>query len=286
VPPAHTMTPARILSELLGYHPEAPSLLAEASHRQALAAQSAAAAGQAFATTQAARVCYEELRHKLDPRGHRPLHFGSGLVLLAAMGAILAVLDGIELITVLSAKMAVAATIAAMAVWLTGAWLAALATRERHRALLAAIFAGAIALSLLLAALHGLPTLSGWPRAWADVGVGVLSAVLITVLTAGAAVLIARMEPASVFLARRRWQDAHSVHVAAVRLQRADVEAASVAKQSWLGLVRTHATAVAGEGGEQLAQDTLTLASALQEVRQTSLDPPYRRATRGAANAP
>jgi membrane-bound metal-dependent hydrolase YbcI (DUF457 family) len=270
---AHTMTPARILGELLASHAEAPSLLAEASHRQALAAESAAAAGQAFAAAQAARVSYEELRHRLDPRGHRSLHFGTGLVLLAAMGAILAVLDGIELITVLTAKMAVPATIAAMAVWLTGAWLAALGTRERHRALVAAIIAGAIVLSLILAVLHGLPALSGWPAVWADVGVGVLSAVLITVLTAGAAVLIARMEPASVFLARRRWQHAHSAHEAAAKLQRADAEAASVAKQSWLGLVRTHASAVAGEGGEQVVQDTLTLASALQEAGRPSLDP-------------
>jgi hypothetical protein len=274
VPYAHTMTPARILSELLASHPEAPSLLAEASHRQTLAAQSEAAAGRAFAAAQAARVCYEELRHRLDPRGHRSMHFGSGFALLAAMGAILAVLDGIELITVLPAKMAIPATIAAMAVWLTGAWLAALATREGNRTLVAAIIAGAITLSLLLAALHGLPTLSGWPAVWTGVAVGVLSAVLITALTAGAAVLIARMEPATVFLARRRWQHAHSAHEVAAKLQSADAEAASVAKQSWLGLVRTHAAVVAGDGSEQVVQDTLTLASALQEVHRPSLDPP------------
>ena len=271
MPSAHTTTPARILSELLASHPEAPSLLAEASHRQTLAAQSEAAAGRAFAGAQAARVCYEELRHRLDPRGHRPMHFGSGLALLAAMAAILAVLDGIELSTVLPAKMAIPATIAAMAVWLTGAWLSALAPREGHRTLVAAIIAGAIALSLLLAALHGLPTLSGWVAIWAGVGVGVLSAVLITVLTAGAAVLIARMEPASVFLARRRWQRAYSAHEVAAKLQRADAEAASVAKQSWLGLVRAYATVVAGDGGEQVVQDTLTLASAVQEVPRPSL---------------
>ena len=133
MPSAHTTTPPRILSDLLASHPEAPSLLAEASHRQALAAQSAAAASQAFETEQAARVRCEELRHRLDPRGRRPMHFGTGLVLLAAMGAILAVLDGVELITVLTPKTAIPTAIAATAVWLTGAWLAALATRERRR---------------------------------------------------------------------------------------------------------------------------------------------------------
>lgn len=271
---AHATTPVQILSDLLASHPEAPSLLAEASHRQGLAAQSAAAADRAFAAAQAVRVGYEELRHRLDPRGYRPLHFGSGLVLLAAMGGILAVLDGIELMTVVPPEMAVPATIAAIAVWLTGAWLAALAAREGRRALVAATIAGAIALSLLLAALHGLPLLSGLLAVWADVGVGVLSAVLITVLTAGAAVLIARMEPASVFLSRRRWQRARSSHQAAARLQHADAEAASVAKQSWLALVRTYATVVTGEGGEQAVHDILALASVLQDARQPSLDPP------------
>jgi hypothetical protein len=101
----------------------------------------------------------------------------------------------------------------------------------------------------------------------------VLSAVLITVLTAGAAVLIARTEPASVFLARRHRHHAYSAYEAAARLQRTDAEAASVAEQSWLGLVRTHASAVASEDGEQVVQDTLTLASALREVRRPGLDP-------------
>ena len=274
MPSAHTMTPGRILNELLAFHPEAWSLFGEASHRQALAAQSAAAAGQEFTAAQAVRVAYEELRHRLDPRGRRPMHFGSGLGLLAAMGAILAVLDGIELITVLTERMAVLASIAAVAVWLTAAWVAALATREGRRALVAAIIAGAIALSLLLVSLHGLPRLSGWLAVWAGVGVGVLSTVLITMLTTGAAVLIARMEPASVFLARRRWQHARSAYEAAARLQLTDTEAATVAMQSWLSLVCAYTTAVAGEGGEQVVHDTLALASALQEAGRQRLGSP------------
>jgi hypothetical protein len=190
------------------------------------------------------------------------------------MGAILAVLDVVELRTVLSTEMAVPATMGAIAVWLTGSWLAALAAREGRRALVAATIAGAIVSSLLLAALHGVPPLSGLLAVWANLGAGVLSAVLITVLTAGAAVLIARMEPASVFLARRRWQRVRSSHEAAVRLHCADTEAASVAKQSWLALVRTYTTVVTGEGGEQTVHDTLALASVLQDARQPSIDPP------------
>lgn len=202
------------------------------------------------------------------------MHFGSGLILLAAMGGILALLDGVELIAVLTPRTAVPVAVAAMAAWLTAAWLVALAIREGRRALAGAIVAGAIALNLFLAALHGVKVLSGWPAVWANVGVGVLSAVLITVLTAGAAVLIARMEPASVFLTRRRWRRARSTYEAAARLQRADAEAAAVAKQCWLGLVRSYASAVAGEASEQVVHDTLALASALQEVRLSSLDPP------------
>ena len=271
---AHPPVPARILGELLASHPEAPSLLAEASHRQALAGHSAAVARQAFGAAQAARVGYEELRHRLDPRERRPVHFGAGLVLLAVIAAALALLNGIELVTVLAEVAAIPAALAATAVWLTGAWLAALASREGRRALVAAIIAGGTALSLVLAALHSLATSSGWPPARAGIGAGVLSAVLIGVLAAGAAVLIARMEPSSVFLARRRWRRARSTHEAAARLQRTDAETASVARQSWLGLVRTHASAVASEDSEQLVRDTLALASALQEAGHQRLDPP------------
>jgi hypothetical protein len=272
VPPARTMSPAQILSDLLTHDPEAPSLLAEASHCQTLAAQSGAAAGQAFTVEQAARVHHEALRRRLDARNCRTLDFGSGLLLVAALGTLVAVLDGIELMTVLPTRIATQANIAAMAVWLTGAWLTAVAAREGRRALVAIVITGAIALSLLLVALHGLPALTGWPAVWANVGVGVLSAVFITVLTAGAAVLIARMEPASVFAARRRWRHAHHAYQAACSLRRSDAEAAVVAMQSWLSLVRGRAIAVAGEDSEQIVPDTLTLAAALQQVCQTGLD--------------
>ena len=72
------------------------------------------------------------------------------------MGTILATLDGVELITVLTPKKAIPATFAVTAVWLAGAWLAALAIRETRRTLVAAVIAGVIALSLPVAALDRL----------------------------------------------------------------------------------------------------------------------------------
>ncbi len=87
-------TPPRsqILDELLTSHPEAASLLAEASHCHALASSSAANVGQAFTAAQAARLSYEELRHRLDPRRRRTIHFGAGLILLIVLGGMGSVL--------------------------------------------------------------------------------------------------------------------------------------------------------------------------------------------------
>ena len=68
MPPDHRPTPAKIIGELLANHPEAASLLAEASHCRALAVCSAADTRLKFAAAQAARLAYEELRHRLEPR--------------------------------------------------------------------------------------------------------------------------------------------------------------------------------------------------------------------------
>jgi len=259
-------TPSRIVGEVLTYHPEAASLLGEASHRHALAAHSTTTASQALYATQALRVCYEELRHRLDPRCRRPVHFGAGLAILAGLGVGLAVLDGLELMTVLVARTAVPITLAAVAVWLTGAWLAALAAREGRRGLLACLAAGAAVMGLLLITLHGFMPFSDRPVLRGHIAVGVLLAVLIGAFVAAAAVVIARMEPASVFMARRHWHRARAMSEAAVRLEQADAEAASIAREAWLGLVRTQATTMARDGDTHVLQDTLTLASALQET--------------------
>ncbi len=76
-------SPARspFVGELLTSHPEAESLLAEASHCRALAVCSAVFTRVKFATAQAARLAYEELRHRLEPRRRHPVHFGVGLLL-------------------------------------------------------------------------------------------------------------------------------------------------------------------------------------------------------------
>jgi hypothetical protein len=271
--PAHTPTPSRIVGELLAAHPEAASLLAEASHRQALAKHSAVAARQEFKAAQVTRLAYEELRHRLDPRQRRPVHFAAGLTFLAWIGAGLVILNGILLAGVLAQWMAIAATIAVVPVWLIGAWLAALASRDGHRALLVVIIAGSGVLSFLLAALHSFTTFSRLPPPWIDVGASVLGAVLINVLAAGAAVLIARMEPASLFVCRQRWQRARAKHRAAVMLECADTEAAAVAREAWLGLVRTHGSAVGGEHGEHVVRDSVELAAALQEAGRPRLGP-------------
>ena len=73
-------TPTRIIGELLTSHLEAESLLAEAGHRQALAAWSAADTGTRFRRAQAARRAYEELWHRLEPRRGRPVPFDVGLL--------------------------------------------------------------------------------------------------------------------------------------------------------------------------------------------------------------
>jgi len=271
---AHMPTPSRIVGEVLTYHPEAASLLGEASHRHALAAHSTATASQALYAAQAMRVCYEELRHKLDPRYRRPVHFGAGLAILAGLGVGLAVLNGLELITVLAARMAVPITLAAVAVWLTGAWLAALAAREKRRGLLAGIIAGACVMSILLVTLHGLMPFSDRPMPWGHIAVGVLLAVLLGAFVVAAAAVIARMEPASVFVARRRWQRARAIGEAAVGLEQDDAEAAAIAREAWLGLVRTQASTIAAGSSTHVLKDTLTHASSLQETSRADSGPP------------
>jgi hypothetical protein len=276
--PAQKPMPARIMGDLLAGHPEAASLLGEARHCQALAACSAATAGQAFTAAQAARLCYEELRHRLDPRRRRPVNFGAGLGLLAGMGAALAVLDGVELGGLQAGMPTAPVVMAATAVWLTGAWLAALASRERRRVLVTAITVGAIGLGILLTALHCLNARPGGPTPWGhvrvDIAVGVVAGVLLVVLAVGTAVLMACMEPASVLVARRRWLQARAEHQAAVRLEHADAEAASITGGAWLGLVRARACTVEGESSAQVVEESLALASALQQTGRPPLRAP------------
>jgi hypothetical protein len=257
--PGHTRTSAQVIGELLTGHPEAVSLQAEASHCRALARSSAACASQAFDAAQAARLGYEELRHRLDPRRVRTIGLTAGLPTLNLVGAGLTLLDAIELGVVLGPVRSVLSALAAAAVWLAGAWVAALATRERRWGVCLAAGTGGVLLALLLAALRVF--------SHQNILFGTLVSVLILGLASAAAVLIARMESSSLFAARWRWHRARAAHRAAARIEQDDLEAATVATESWLGLVRTRASVLAGD--ERLVQETVALAIELLESGQS-----------------
>jgi hypothetical protein len=216
---ARPAMPPQILKELLSSHPEAASLLAEASRCRALARSSAASAARESAAAQAARLGYEELWHRLDPHHRRTVPFGAGLVVLVV--------------------------------------------------LVVGIF-----VELLPAALHSFGLGLGWPAAWGHTrgnpASGFLISVFALVLAAGAATLISRMEPASLLVARRRWQRARGAHEAAVQAGQADLEAASAATVAWLGLVRTQASS-GPDSGTYAVDETVALAAALLEA--TANDP-------------
>lgn len=264
--PGHTRTPAQIIGGLLAGHPEAVSLQAEASHCRALARSSAAYAAQAFEDAQAARLGYEELRHRLDPRRARTIGLAAGLLVLILLGAGLALLDDFELSGVLGPVRSVLPALAATAVWLAGAWLAALASRERRRGVCLAAGTAGVLLGLLLVALRDF--------GHQNVPFGILVGLFILVLAGAAAVLMTRMESSSVFVVRRRWHRARAAHRAAVRIGQDDMEAAAVATESWLGLVRTRASVLAGD--ERLVQETVALAVDLLESGQSHASPRRR----------
>lgn len=255
MPPGHTRTPGQIISELLTDHPEAASLQGEASHCQALARISAANVSQAFVAEQAARLGYEELRHRLDPRRRRTVDFSTGVVVLVLIVAGLTLLDHLELSGLLGRNSSIILALATTVVWLTGAWLAALPTRERSWRMVIAAAAAVVLLGLALAVAHGVGR--------RGVAFGLLLSVFILILVGGATVLMARMEFASLFAARRRWHQARAAYNAAVRTERYDVEASTVATQAWLGIVRIRASAVADD--EHLVHQTVALALALLE---------------------
>jgi hypothetical protein len=84
---------------------------------------------------------------------------------------------------------------------------------------------------------------------------------------------MAHLESASLFLARWRWHRARAAYEAAVQAEQEDVEAASVAEQAWLGLVRIRASVVAS-GEEHLVHETVVLAAALLESGRPRLPAP------------
>jgi hypothetical protein len=266
--PEHLPTPARIIGELLLNHPEAASLLARATHWRSLAVWSAAATRRKLATAQAARLAYEELGHLLEPRGHHPVNFAVGSLLVLVLGAGLVMLNLIELGGLRSMPAALAAT----AVWLTGAWLGAVAARQQRWTLVAALAGGGVLLALMLVVLHGAGPHPVWPAVGRRAVFGALTGCFILVLTAGAAGLMAYLEPASLLAARRRWYRARSAHEEAVETEHADARAAAMAREAWLGLVRARVTAIAADE-DHLVQATVTLAAALVGHGRSQLPP-------------
>ncbi len=259
--PGHTRTPSQIIGELLAQHPEGASLQAEASHCRALARDSAANVGRAFAAEQAARLGYEELRHRLDPRRRHSVDFAVGLIVLGLLAAGLTALDMIQLRGQLGRTGPVLPSLAATAVWLTGAWMTGLAHREHRWPLVLTTGAAAVLLGGLLTAVHG--------AARPGVLFAALVSAFILVFAGGAAVLIARMESASLLVARRRWHRARAAYEAAVQTERDDIEAAAVATEAWLGLVRSSAVA---DG--HLMHEVAELAVALLDAAHLELPSP------------
>jgi hypothetical protein len=241
------------VGRVLSGHPEARSLLSEASHRRVLSEQSAAAAGRSAAAADAARLRYEELRHLVDPRAQRPLPRWTALLLLAPVSAGLAALGWLEL-AVLPGRAVSAAAVAAA--WLAGAWLAATAGhagREGHAGRATAAWGAAAAFAALLAALHA----TAAPGQEGSL-LGALWAALSVAGAGAAACLIGRTEPAAVARARAHWRRAEVRRAAAARASLADAESAAIARQSWLGLVRS---AVAAHDDERLTYDAVQVAT-------------------------
>jgi len=255
--PDHRPTPTQVIGELLRNHPEAASLLARATHWRSLAGWSAARARRKLAAAQAARLAYEELGHLLEPRRH-PVNLVVGLLFLLVLSAALVLLDLIELVGLRSLP----AALAASTVWLTEAWLAAAAARRRRWTLVAAIIGAAFLLGLLLVALHSVGSYPAWPDAGRRAVFGALTGAFILVLTAGAAALVAHLEPASLLVARQRWYRARSAYEEAAEIEQADAQTAAIARDAWLGLVRARVTAIAGDEVD-LIQATVAFAGAL-----------------------
>jgi hypothetical protein len=256
--PDHRPTPTQIIGELLLNHPEAASRLARATHWRTLAEWSAATVRRKLAVALAARLAYEELGHLLELRRRHPVNLVVGLLLLVVLSAGLAVLDLAELGGLRSVPTALAAT----AVWLTWAWLGAVAARQRRWMLVAAITGATFLLGLLLVALHSVGPYPAWPDAGGRAVLGALTGAFILVLTAGAAALMAHLEPAGLLVARRHWYRARAAYEKATEIEQADARAAAVARESWLGLVRARVTTIAPDD-DHLVQATVARAAAL-----------------------
>jgi hypothetical protein len=266
------LTAAGIVGDLLAHHPDAASLLSEASHRYALADESARVVLASGSSMLAARRRWDDLRHRIDPRGSRTLRFRPGLAALVLIAACLVILDVPTVRGALGANASVPLALCATATWLIAAWRGALASREQQRRLRVRIVLGTGALSGLLLMVHLLSSADRHATRWHHVAAAAVAVIFINALTAGASALIARLEPSVVADARANWLRARRSHAVAVRQERRDAEAASAAESAWLDLVRSHAARQAKTDAGHvvvLAKDVRT--AALQALGRPAL---------------
>jgi len=73
---------------------------------------------------------------------------------------------------------------------------------------------------------------------------------------------MSHLEPASLLAARRRWYRARAAYEEAAETEQADAQAAALARESWLGLVRARVTTIAPDD-DHLVQATVARASDL-----------------------
>jgi hypothetical protein len=253
----------QLVDMLIASEPDAESAVRAAIRDRELAADSDAAAAGAFAVLQATRRSYESQRDILDPRRRRPVHLVPALAVLAIFTAGLIVADRLELRAIQGGALLGPLVLAATAVWLGGAWRAALAARDhRHRE--AAALAGAAALlGLLLAALDELgPTASARPLRWSAYLPGVVLSLLVIGLVVATSALIERIEPACLHGLRRQRRRAECRYAIARRQADDDRERTAQALIAWLALVRLRVTAAAA-GDEAMLERCLTYAEAI-----------------------
>jgi hypothetical protein len=257
--------PSQILDELLASQ-EGAGLQRQAAQYGALAISYSDRAERERDTADAAQCRYGGLVHRLDPSHRRRVQFGDGLLLLSVLAAAINVVDTIELGPPFAGLRLLLATLAANAAWLTLTWLAGLASREQRWTTVAWAAGTASVLALLLAAVHGTDPHRGWPTGWGEdyqsTAYGILLGLLLVALCAGAAILIAYLEPASCAVARRRWHRARVSYWAAEERKLAETQAAETARAAWLDLVRSYAGGTTG-GSQEVVEATVALAADL-----------------------
>jgi hypothetical protein len=257
----------QLVDTLTASEPDAESAVRAAIRGRQLAVHSHVVAEAAFAVLQAARRSYEGQRDILDPRRRRPVHLVPGLVALAFSAAGLIVLDRLELRAIQGGAPLGPLVLAATAVWLGGAWRAALASREHQRREVAVLAGVAVLLALLLAVLDDLgPAASIRPLRWSACLPGIALSVLVIGLVVATSAVIERIEPACLHGLRRQCRRAESRHAAALRQACDDEECAAAAMTAWLTLVRVRAAATAA-GDNAMLDWCLTYAEAIVLAR-------------------